>query len=306
MSSHSGSIRVILIALFANLGIGIAKFAGAFISGSAALLAEGIHSVVDCTNQVLLLVGEKRSRKRPTREHPLGYGRESFFWSFVVAILLFSLGGLFAIYEGAHKLQDPHELTNPGLAIGILVLGIVLEGYSFAACLKEVRKRDPGMPIWRWYRRTTRAGLLVIFTEDLGALLGLIMAASCITLAWVLNDPAWDAVGSILIGALLVVLAVVLSVEVKSLIIGEAPQRNYRHEVEIIIREYLPGGRVLNFIALKTGDNEVMLSVKIHPGEIQRVPHLIQAFNQIEDRIGERFPEIKWKFLEPDDREDIY
>lgn len=306
MSSQSGSVKVILIALFANVGIALAKFAGAFISGSAALLAEGIHSLVDCTNQVLLLVGEKRSGKPPTEEHPLGFARESFFWSFVVAILLFSLGGLFAIYEGIHKLNDPHEITNPGLAIGILALGIVLEGFSFFACLKEVRHTSPGVPLWRWYRRTTRAGLLVIFTEDLGALLGLTMAAGCVTVAWVLDDPAWDAFGSILVGALLVILAVVLATEVKSLIIGEAPQRNYRHEIEAIIREYLPGSRIFNFIALKTGDREVMLSVKIHPGTIERVSDLIKAFNQIEDRIGERFPEIKWKFLEPDDQEDIY
>lgn len=304
--SASGSTKVIVIALGANIGIAIAKFVGAFISGSAALLAEGIHSIVDCTNQILLLIGEKRSRKRPTASHPLGYGRESFFWSFVVAILLFSMGGLFAIYEGAHKIADPHEVTSPGLALGILIFGILLEGFSFFACLKEVRKRDPGMPIWHWYRRTTRAGLLVIFTEDLGALVGLTLAAGCVGLSWALHDPMWDALGSILIGVLLVILAVVLSVEVKSLIIGEAPAKDYRHEVETITREYLPGSQILNFIALKTGDNEVMLSIKIHPGKIQKVTNLIEAFNQIEDRIGERFPEIKWKFLEPDDREDVY
>jgi len=300
MSSHSGSAKVILIALGANLGIAVAKFIGAYFSGSSSLLAEAIHSVVDCSNQILLLIGAKASQKPPTEKHPLGYGRESFFWSFVVSILLFSLGGLFAIYEGLHKLSDDHSMENPLIAISILGFAILLEGFSFIACLKEIWKTKKSKGLWKWYRESTSAGLLVIFTEDLGALIGLLVALACISVSWYTHDPAWDAYGSIIIGGLLVCLAVVLSVEVKSLIIGEAPNKEYRHEVEGIVRDYLPGATVLNFIALQLGDNEVMISLKIHPGTVDSIETFIHSINKIESRIQERFPEVRWKFLEPD------
>ncbi len=300
MSSHSGNAKIILIALGANFGIAVAKFIGAFYSGSSSLLAEAIHSVVDCSNQILLLLGVKASEKPPTEKHPLGYGRESFFWSFVVSILLFSLGGLFALYEGIHKLSDDHAMDSPIIAIGILSLGIVLEGISFAACMKEVIARKKSKSLWKWYRQSTSAGLLVIFTEDLGALVGLMFALICVSISWYTGNPDWDAYGSIIIGGLLVCLAVVLSVEVKSLIIGEASNKDYRREVEGIVRDYMPGASVLNFIALQLGDNEVMMSVKIHPGSIDSLQVFIEATNKIESRIQERFPEVRWKFVEPD------
>ena len=300
MSASSGSAKVILIALGANLGIAIAKFIGAFYSGSSSLLAEAIHSVVDCTNQVLLLIGAKASQKTPTHKHPLGYGRESFFWSFVVSVLLFSLGGLFAIYEGIHKLSDNHSMENPMIAISILVFAIFLEGYSFFACLKEIWANKKSKSLWKWYRESTSAGLLVIFTEDLGALVGLGVALACVSISWYTHNPVWDAYGSIIIGGLLVGLALILSVEVKSLIIGEAPNKEYRPEIEGIVRDYLQGGSVLTFLALQLGDNEVMVSLKIHPGPIESVETLIESINKIELRIQERFPEIRWKFVEPD------
>ena len=300
MSSGSGSTQVILIAMMANLVIALAKFFGAYVSKSSALLAEAIHSVVDTINQALLLLGEKASKKKPDDAHPLGYGRETFFWSFVVTILLFSLGGLFAIYEGIHKLEDPQPLHNPILAIGILGFSILLEGYSFYACLKEIRKKNPFHNLWTWFRKTTTAGLLVIFTEDAGALVGLIIATVCISLSWALDNPAFDAYGSILIGCLLVGLAVLLAREIKSLIIGESPSKNYRPHVESLVRGHIPNSRILRFLALQTGDGEVMISFKITPGNIKEVSKLIQTINQIEDQIRTQFPEIKWQFVEPD------
>jgi cation diffusion facilitator family transporter len=296
----SGSTKVILIAMLANFGIAIAKFVGAYISKSSALLAEAIHSVVDTTNQVLLLFGEKASKKIPDDAHPLGYGRETFFWSFVVSILLFSLGGLFAIYEGIHKLEDPEPMHNPMLALGILGFGILLEGYSFYVCLKEVHARNPFHNLWTWFRRTTSAGLLVIFTEDAGALVGLMIASICISLSWALDDPAFDAYGSILIGCLLVCLAILLAREIKSLIIGEAPSKNYRPHIESLVRSHIPNSRILRFLALQTGDGEVLVSFKITPGSIQDVSQLIKTINQMEDEIRKKFPEIKWQFVEPD------
>ena len=300
MSSGSGSAKVIVIAMMANLIIAVAKFAGAYFSKSSTLLAEAVHSVVDTTNQILLLLGEKASKKKPDDAHPLGYGRETFFWSFVVTLLLFTLGGLFAIYEGVHKLGDPQPIHHPALAVAILGVSILLEGYSFYACLKEIRERNPFHDLWTWFRKTTSAGLLVIFTEDAGALVGLMIATVCISLSWALDNPAFDAYGSILIGCLLVGLAALLAREIKSLIIGEAPSKNYRPHIESLVRGHIPNSRVLRFLALQTGDGEVMVSFKITPGNIQDVSQLIQTINQIEDQIRTQFPEIKWQFVEPD------
>ncbi len=296
----SGSSKVILIAMMANLGIAVAKFGGAYFSKSSALLAEAIHSVVDTSNQMLLLFGEKSSKKKPDDAHPLGYGRETFFWSFVVAILLFSLGGLFAIYEGTHRLANPEPIHEPMLALAILGFSILLEGYSFYVCLRVIREKNPFPDLWTWFRKTTSAGLLVIFTEDAGALVGLMIATVCISLSWSLDDPAFDAYGSILIGCLLVGLAVLLAREIKSLIIGEAPSKDYRPHIESLVQGHIPNSRVLRFLALQTGDGEVLISFKITPGNITDVSQLIDAINQIESQIRVQFPEIKWQFVEPD------
>lgn len=300
MSSAGGSVKVIIIALFANLGIALSKLAGAMISGSASLLAEAIHSFVDCANQALLLVGNKASTKAPSIRHPLGYGREAFFWSFIVAILLFSMGGVFSIYEGVHKLSSHEPMESPALVVVILFIAVALEGYSFMACLAEVRLKNRFGSLWEWFKKTTEAELLVIFTEDLAALLGLVLALICVSLAWASGNPLWDATGSILVGVLLVCVAVALSVEIKSLIIGEAPSIDLRPAVESIVAESIPGGRVLAFIALQTGASELMLSYKVTPGSMTDVGGLIDAINQAEAEVKARFPEVKWQFVEPD------
>jgi len=210
------------------------------------------------------------------------------------------MGGLFAIYEGIHKLDSPEPISIPWLPIVILLVAIGLEGYSFSACLKEIRAHNPHGSLWNWFRTTTASGLLVIVTEDAGALIGLVMALVCVSLSVALGAPAWDAYGSIMIGVLLVTLACLLGVEIKSLIIGEAPSRNYRKDIEQIVGEAIPGSRILNFLALQLGDKDVMVSLKISPGEIKEVSRLIEAINQVEAQIRKRFPEIKWKFVEPD------
>jgi cation diffusion facilitator family transporter len=302
MSSAGGPVKVIIIALFANLGIALSKLAGAIISGSASLLAEAIHSFVDCANQALLLVGAKASAKAPSQKHPLGYGREAFFWSFIVAILLFSLGGVFSVYEGVHKLSSHEPVSSPILVVIILFIAVALESYSFMACLAEVRRKNRFGSLWEWFKKTTEAELLVIFTEDLAALLGLVFALVCVSLAWVTGNPLWDAVGSILVGVLLIAVALLLSVEIKSLIIGEAPSMDLRPAVESIVAEHIPGGRVLALIALQTGASEIMLSYKVTPGGMTDVNSLIDAINQVEVEVKTRFPEVKWQFVEPDHR----
>lgn len=302
MSSAGGSVKVIVIALFANLGIALSKLAGAIISGSASLLAEAIHSFVDCTNQALLLVGNKAALKAPSEAHPLGYGREAFFWSFIVAILLFSLGGVFSVYEGIHKLSSHEPMTSPIIVVVILLIAIALESYSFKACLNEVRRKNRFGSLWAWFKKTTEAELLVIFTEDLAALLGLVFALACVSLAWVTGNPLWDAIGSILVGVLLIGVAFLLSVEIKSLIIGEAPSIDLRPAVESIVAERIPGGKVLALLALQTGASEIMLSYKVTPGGMTSVSGLIDAINQVEADVKTRFPEVKWQFVEPDHR----
>jgi cation diffusion facilitator family transporter len=300
VSSSGGSVKVIIIALFANLGIALSKLAGAIISGSASMLAEAIHSFVDCANQALLLVGNKAAAKAPSERHPLGYGREAFFWSFIVAIMLFSLGGVFSIYEGVHKLSSHEPVESPIIAVVILLIAVGLESYSFNACLNEVRAKNRFGSLWVWFKKTTEAELLVIFTEDLAALLGLVFALVCVSLAWFTGNPMWDATGSILVGSLLVIVAVALSLEIKSLIIGEAPSMDIRPAVEAIVGERIPGGRVLAFLALQTGASEMMVSYKITPGSLKDVKALIDSINDVEAEVKKRFPEVKWQFVEPD------
>ncbi len=300
MSHSSGSVKVIVYALLANFAIALAKFSGASITQSTALLAEAIHSLVDCANQALLLVGNRASKKAPTERHPLGYGREAFFWSFVVAILLFSMGGLFAIYEGIHKLQSPEPVLSPMIGLGILVFGIVLETGSFLACLKEVRRTNPFPSLWSWFRKTTAAELLVIFTEDLAALLGLTIATACLLLTWITGNSAWDAWGSVWVGSVLIIMAALLAVEIKSLLIGEAPTHDYRPALEEIIQAKIPSSKLLRILALQTGNAEVLLSYKITSGEITLTRDLIAAINEIEREVKLKFPEVRWQFVEPD------
>lgn len=295
-----GSEKVILTALLANLGIAIAKGIGAGVSGSVSLFAEAIHSVVDCSNQVLLLIGNRASRKAPTDTHPLGYGREAFFWSFIVAIMLFSLGGLFAIREGIHKFHSSEPLSNSWIGFPILVFAILLEGYALRACVAEIRRQKPGKKIWLWFRSTKAADLLVVFTEDAAAVLGLGFALICLTLSVATGDPRWDAIGSIMVGVLLVVVAVLLALEIKSLIIGEAATPELRVGVEKIVAEEIPGGAVLRFIAIQTGSAEVLVSYKVSPGSLITAKELIDAINRAEKRVRQAFPEVRWQFVEPD------
>ena len=207
----------------ANLGIAIAKFAGFLITSSAGLLAEAAHSLADTGNQALLLLGGKRAARSSDHEHPFGYGRERYFWAFVVALVLFSMGGLFALYEGIEKVRHPHETENLPVAIGILLFAILLESYSLRTAVVEARHVKPaGTSWWQFIRRTKTPELPVVLLEDIGAEIGLFLALTGVLLAHYTEEPRWDAVGSIAIGVLLVVIAIVLAIEMKGLLIGES------------------------------------------------------------------------------------
>jgi len=300
MSTGSESTKVIFFALMANLGIAFSKFVGAYFSKSSTMFSEAIHSLVDTTNQLLLLLGSKRAHLPPTEKHPLGYGAESFFWSFMVAILLFTLGGMVAIYEGAHKFHSQEPIHAPYLSLGILIISLILESLSFRACLKEILATNPHGSLWQWFKRTTSAELLVVFTEDLAALLGLVVATLALLLTWATGNAIWDAAGSIVVGVILVAVAILLSIEIRSLMIGETPSRDFRTFIEAKTKEFIPGGKVLRFLALQLGGNRVLLSYKIHPGTVTDVATLIALINKIESASKTEFPEIAWQFVEPD------
>jgi cation diffusion facilitator family transporter len=297
----SGSKKVIIISLFANLGIAISKLIGAVFTGSASLLAEAVHSFSDCGNQLLLLYGQHMAAKPPTATHPLGRGREGFFWSFIVALMLFSLGGLFSFFEGLHKMEESGPLHEPVVGVLILLLAVGLEGYSFLACLKEVKAQNRHPSLWQWVRNTTSADLLVIFLEDLAALLGLAIALAALTASWITGDPLWDAFGSVLIGLLLIAVAFILAREIKSLLIGEAANSNYEEKIAGHIQSVLPTAALLRLIAVQTGIDSVLLAYKIKPGpEASDVKEMVGKINEIEAKVRQDFPEVQWQFAEID------
>ncbi len=207
MAHGADSLKSILYALVANFAIFVAKLAAALYTGSGAMMAEAVHSLADSGNQVLLLIGIRLAKKPPSPDYPLGHGKETYFWSFIVALILFSMGGLFSIYEGVHKLQDPHELTAPYLALGVLVFSLFAEGLSLWGCIREVNKERRGRGFITWFKETRTSALLVVFGEDIAAMLGLGFAALAIALTIVTGNPIYDAIGSISIGVLLIVIA---------------------------------------------------------------------------------------------------
>ncbi len=302
MSQGAASVKAIFFALSANAAIAVAKFVAASITGSGSMLAEAVHSSADCGNQLLLLLGLKRAKQPPSEEHPLGYGKEIYFWSFIVALLLFSMGGLFSVYEGWHKLQVPEPLSYPLLALGVLTFGIVVEGISLAACLREVNKSRGAHNLWQWFRHTREAELLVIFGEDLAALLGLSLAFIAVALAWATGDPMWDALGSMAIGGLLILVAIFVGVEVKSLLVGQGVAPTVRQDMAQFLQQQVAIKRVFNLRTLQMG-SEVMVAIKAEMAEQQDAQILINDINQVEAAFRQRFAQVSWCFFEPDNKD---
>ena len=236
---QDGSKKAIIAAFIANLGIAIAKFVGFLLTQSAGLLAESVHSLADTGNQALLIFGSKRSSKKANDRYQFGYGRERYFWSFVVALVLFSMGGLFALYEGIQKLSHPHETENLIVALGILGAAILLETYSLRTAAKEAKHIKPkGQSWWKFIRTAKQPELPVVLLEDVGAEIGLILAFSGVLIAHYTHEPRWDAVGSIGIGVLLVIIAAILAVEMKSLLIGESALTTDVQKIETAVHAH--------------------------------------------------------------------
>ncbi|PXV54159.1 cation diffusion facilitator family transporter [Dyella jiangningensis] len=299
MSGHANSLRAILLALGANFAIFLSKLVAALITGSGAMLAEAVHSLADCGNQCLLLLGMRQADRPPSDEYPLGWGRALYFWSFLVAMLLFSVGGMFSIYEGIHKLSHPEPLKWPWLAIGVLGFGVVAESISMHGCLKEVDKAREGRSLWRWFHETRSSELLVIFGEDLAALFGLAVALVAVLATMITGNLLYDAVGTIIIGALLVVVAVAVASEVKDLLIGQGVEPRRREELIAFINARPEVDVVLNVITLQMGP-DVMVAVKARMSPAPDQTALVQAINSVERAMKAQFPDIRWSFFEPD------
>ena len=299
MSGHANSLKAIFLALGANFAIFIAKLFAAFLTGSGAMLAEAVHSLADCGNQGLLLLGMRQAKRPPSDEYPLGWGRALYFWSFLVAILLFSVGGVFSVYEGVHKLSHPEPLKWPWLALGVLLFGIVAEGISMRGCMQEVNKARGEQNLWTWFRETRSSELLVIFGEDLAALIGLCLAALAVGATMLTGNLLFDAMGTVAIGVLLVVVAVALAVEVKALLIGQGVEPRRRGELLAFLDNRPEVAKVLNLITLQMGA-DVMVSVKAKMEPCASDRALIDAINVVEREMKAQFPDIRWSFFEPD------
>jgi cation diffusion facilitator family transporter len=286
--------------MLANAGIALAKFVAYVVTGSASMLAESIHSVADTANQGLLLLGGKRARRIADDRHQFGYGRERYFWSFVVAMVLFTLGGLFSIYEGVSKIRDPHELTSIGWALGVLVVAIVLETFSFRTAIHEAREVKGGRTWWRYIRSSRSPELPVVLLEDAGALFGLLLALTGVGLAALTGNEIWDAVGTLCIGALLLVIAGFLTIEMKSLLIGEAATST---DVEAIRKAVEGCPDVVRVIDLKTqhiGPEELLVAGKLEFTSTLSTPQLAAAIDVTETSIREAVPLAGRIYIEPD------
>jgi cation diffusion facilitator family transporter len=299
MSHQANSLKSIIYALVANFAIAVAKLIAAIITHSGSMMAESIHSFADCGNQGLLLLGISKAKRPPDEHHPLGYGKTIYFWSFIVAIILFSMGGLFSIYEGSHKLQEPTSIESPLIAIGVLIFAILAEGLSLYGCIREVNKVRDGRSFMRWFKETRQSELLVIFGEDLAALIGLSLALVAIVLTMVTGNPMYDALGSIGIGVLLLIVAVMIGIEVKALIIGQGVEPKTREDMLDFLNQRNEIEQIFNLLSLQLGD-DVMVAIKAKMKPQESDVALIDAINSCEAAFKQKFSKVVWCFFEPD------
>lgn len=297
-SDHGSSEKAILYAFLANLGIAVTKSAAAAYTNSGSMLAEAIHSYADCANQVLLFLGLKQADKPPTPEHPFGFGKETYFWSFVVALLLFSLGGLFSIYEGVHKLREPEALSRAWIALSVLGLAIVLETASLVGCLKEIAKLRRGRRFRDWLRHTRNSELVVVLGEDVAALAGLAIAFAFVSLAAATGDTRYDAIGSITIGVVLILVAMFVAMRIRALLIGKSADPMLRQRIDELIAAEPVVEELLDTITLQMGP-KILLGAKVRMRSGLTLDEAVCRINELERHIKEAHPEVGWCFVEP-------
>ena len=298
-STHGSTARAILYAFVANAGIALAKSWAAWLTGSGSMLAEAIHSYADAGNQVLLFLGLRQSTRPPDSEHPLGYGKLTYFWSFIVALLLFSMGGLFSIYEGIHKLQHPEALSRVWVAQWVLVFAMVLEAFSLSGCLREIRNVRAGRSFRDWLKHTRNSELIVVLGEDIAALLGLLLAFAFISMASLTNNTIYDAFGSISIGVVLIIVSIFVATRVRSLLVGRSADPLIQEAIENIIRQEPDIEKVFNTITMQFGP-DTMLAAKIKMRSGLDIDAAVDSINALERRLKDEIPNLKWCFIEPD------
>lgn len=298
--SASGGNKAIVAALAANLGIAITKFVAWAFSGSSSMLAEAVHSMADSGNQLLLLLGGRKARKRADKAHPFGYGRERYVYAFVVSIILFSVGGVFSLYEGIDKLQHPHELTVPWLPIVVLLIAIGLESFSLRTAIKESNHVRKGQTWVQFVRHAKAPELPVVLLEDIAALLGLVFAFLGVGLTILTHNPLWDAIGTLCIGVLLVLVAVILGIETKSLLVGEGASDKDIEAVEAAILDGPETKRIIHLKTLYLGPDELLVGAKVAFDSANRFADVAAGINAIEGRIRAAVPLARVIYLEPD------
>jgi cation diffusion facilitator family transporter len=298
-ADSSSSAKAILYAFLANLGIAVTKTVAAAYTNSGSMLAEAIHSYADCANQVLLYLGLRESDRPPTVQHPLGYGKLTYFWSFVVALLLFSMGGVFSIYEGWHKLHAPEPLNKAWIALTVLGVAVVLEAGSLVGCLNEIRKVRRGRPFLDWLRHTRNAELVVVLGEDIAALAGLVIAFVFVWLASATGDTRFDAAGSIAIGCVLILVAAFIAVRIRTLLIGKSAEPQLERQINELIMEDPAIEKLHNTITLQMGAR-IMLAAKVKIRSGLTIDEAVRHINELERRIKDCCPDVGWCFVEPD------
>lgn len=298
-SSSGGSLTAILWALGANGGIAVSKFAAAIYTGSGSMLAEAIHSLADCANQVLLLIGMRQARAAVSEIHPLGSGRVVYFYAMMVALMLFTLGGLFSVYEGVHRLAHPEPVENPWVALAVLGVSVVLEALSLRGAMKQIAKTRGERSFWRWFRETRQSELLVVTGEDIAALAGLSFAFAAVLASFATGNPVYDACGSIAVGTLLMIVAFVVMREVKSLIVGESAEPAMRRDIRAHLEARTEVRSIISLITLQWGD-AIVVAVQAEMAPQGSEVALVDTINAIEDSLQRRWPVIRWVFFEPD------
>ena len=293
----------IIQSLLVNVIIVVAKGFAAFMTGSGAMLAETIHSSADCANQVLLLLGMKQSSRPADEQHPFGYGMSVYFWSFMVAMLLFSIGGMFSIYEGIHKYNTPEPVHEIAWGIGILLFAIGLEGYATYSNILELNKRKGNSGFFNYLRTTKDSDLIVIFGENSAAVIGLFLALTALLASYYTGDSRYDAIGSLAIGVVLILVAIFLAVEVKSLLIGESADSIILETIEAIIEKELHITQLLNCRTIQQGPGEVLVCIKIKCSPDLNTQSISRLINHFENELRSLRPEVKWLYVEPDSEE---
>lgn len=292
------TLRSIFYALGANIAITVVKFCGAAYTGSGTLMAEGFHSLADSANEGFLLLGRKRAKKSPSAHHPLGHGRETYFWSFVVTLLLFTVGGLFSIFEGWRKLEQPTTMESPWIAIAIVLFAMIAEGISLRMTLQQIGKVRGDRTLWRWFRETRRGELIVVLGEDVAAIAGLLLALAALLVAIATGNSAYDAMGSVAIGVLLMIVALALAIEIKSLLIGESASPRTRRAIRAFLKGQPNIVELRDLITMQHGE-DLIVAIEARMKPHSTAGDLVKSIAACKVALQAQFPQAKWVFFEP-------